>query len=269
VRLLVLGHRGMLGHVAARRFAELGHDVHTIDARFDPLVPGPFLDACRASDAAAVVNAIGLIKQRSADPLALMDYNAVLPALLRAALAPEVLLVQPSTDCVFDGSRGWRARDERPDATDAYGYSKAVGEGVARCPNTTVVRASIVGPERPGVEARGLLGWFLGRPRGSTVPGFTDHLWNGLTTLEWCEVVAELLADLAAGRAVPGLVQPGVERRWSKAEMLDLFRDELRPDLRIERTASGNPTDRTLAPDRVRADFAVQVRALARWARGA
>lgn len=265
MRVLVLGERGMLGHAAVHRFAELGHDVATVQERFDPYAPLAFLEAVASVPADVVVNGIGLIKQKCADIEALFAVNAFMPALLRARLSVRTLLVQPSTDCVFNGSRGWRHRDERPDAVDAYGRSKAMGEGVAAIPNTLVVRTSIVGFGTPGSGGHGLLAWFLGHPLNATVPGFTDHLWNGLTSLEWCDTVAELLRGWFEGNQIPSVIQPGVSRAWTKAEVLQVFRDVLRPDLRIELVRSEAPVDRTLRPDTVRGDFRAQMERLADW----
>ena len=262
-RLVVLGHRGMLGHVAARYFRERGCEVATTDARFDPGAPEPFLRDVAALAPDVVVNAIGLVKQRSADPGRLLELNAALPLLLRLSLPPHVTLVQPSTDCVFAGTRGGYRVDERPDAMDAYGLSKALGESVASHPNTLVVRVSIIGLELGG-GATGLLGWFLSHGDGAALRGFLDHRWNGLTTLEWCRVVDDALDQ--AGGANGQLIQPGTERRWTKAEMLHLFADVWSRRVRIDDVPSGAAVDRSLEPTiRVR-PLEDQLRELAEWA---
>src|SRR5262249_25665737 len=156
-------------------------------------------------------------KQRSVDPRPLLELNAAFPVLLRLALPSDVVIVHPSTDCVFSGRNGPYDVDAPPDATDPYGLSKALAESIAKYPNTVVIRTSIIGVEPEG-RAFGLLGWFLSQPDGATVTGFTDHRWNGITTLEWCRVSDDLLALRAMSR--PPLVQPGTERFWTKAEML-------------------------------------------------
>jgi len=86
-----------------------------------------------------------------------------------------IIVDDASTDCVFDGRRGRYRADEPPNAKDAYGLSKLVGEACVAAPNVVVLRTSIVGP--PAGNGRGLLGWFLRQE--SPVDGWTDHLWNG------------------------------------------------------------------------------------------
>jgi len=261
-RVLVLGHRGMLGHIAERYFRGRGFEVLTLGERFDLGSPGTFIDAVRAAQPDVALNAIGLIKQRESDPAALLSVNAALPVLLRLALPPEALLVQPSTDCVFSGTTGWYAVDAIRDATDAYGLSKILGETVASYPRTMVVRTSIVGPELAG-GSHGLLGWFLSQRPGATVRGYTDHLWNGLTTLEWCKVVEEVLASPSSTCERSVIVQLGTERRWTKAEILLMFRETYRRDVRVEPAPSGHPLDRTLCPTMVRRPLEEQLRELA------
>lgn len=264
--ILVLGHRGMLGHVAAAFFREKGFDVATTEARYDPEHPDSFLRAVRDVSPWVVINAIGLIKQRSTDRRDLLDLNAVLPLQLRLALDPDVLLIQPSTDCVFSGRKGRRSVAEPPDATDAYGLSKAMGEYVARYPATVVVRCSIIGPEL-GAKPAGLLGWFLSQPEGAVLTGFANHSWNGITTLEWCNLVSEIISRFGSQpEPTPGdLVQPGTERVYSKAEMLHLFAREFNRPVRIEDGSVGEPVDRSLEPTLVCKPLPEQLRELATW----
>src|SRR5580704_19372743 len=66
-RVFVLGHRGMLGHVVARYAAEAGCTVLTSDARYTASPRDALVEEVRESDASAVINCLGLTKQRSDD----------------------------------------------------------------------------------------------------------------------------------------------------------------------------------------------------------
>jgi dTDP-4-dehydrorhamnose reductase len=156
--------------------------------------------------------------------------------------------------------------DER-DAADDYGRSKIIGEGVARWPNATVVRVSIVGPDaapsRPAA-GRGLLGWFLAQPADRPIRGFTNHRWNGITTLEWARVAIELATRRAAGEAVPSLVQPGADT-ITKYELLRLFADAFGTAHVVEPVEAPEAVDRTLVPTSTRPPISAQLRELAAW----
>lgn len=260
--VFVLGHRGMLGHVAARWFAERGHAVRTTDERYTAAARDPLIEAVRESDARWVLNCLGRIKQKSADPAELYRSNTLLPLQLASRLRPDQHLVHASSDCVFAGTRGGYRTDEPGDADDVYGVSKLLGEAVGHAPNATVVRVSIIGPELG--EGRGLMGWFLSQPTSRPVNGFTDHRWNGITTLEWARFVADLLEGIARGTRAPSLVQPGTDP-VTKHELLVLMRDVFATGHEIRAVASGTPVDRTLSPSPHLGALRPQLEALRDW----
>lgn len=82
----VLGHRGMLGQVVARYFAEGGADVRTTELRWFPTCPSRFVDWAAESD--YVVNCI--------------KGNWVDLALLPLQLGERCNLIQPSTDAIAE-----------------------------------------------------------------------------------------------------------------------------------------------------------------------
>ncbi|SRR5579883_169901 len=261
-RMFVLGHRGMLGHVVARYAAEMGWTVLTSEARYEGRARDPLIEDVRASGATAVINCLGLTKQRSDDRAALMMTNAVFPVQLAMRLDATQYLVHASTDCVFAGTRGQYRIDDRCDAADAYGLSKALGEGIARVPNVTVLRVSVVGPDQAG--GRGLLAWFLRQPRDRPIPGYVNHRWNGVTTLEWATIAVGYAAAFAAGWPVPRLTQPGTES-GSKFDLLCAFRDALARDRCVAATQGSEAVDRTLVPTDRRAPIREQLARLAAW----
>lgn len=260
--VFVLGHRGMLGHVAARWFAERGHDVRTTDARYGAGARDPLVEAVRDSDARWVLNCLGRIKQKSADAAELYRSNTLLPLQLGSRLRPDQHLVHASSDCVFSGARGGYRADEPGDADDIYGVSKLLGEAVNRAPNATVVRVSIIGPELG--DGRGLMGWFVAQPTDRPVSGFTDHRWNGITTLEWARFVGGMLQALARGARPAPLMQPGTDA-ISKHELLLLLRDVFATGHEVRAVASGTRVDRTLVPDPHLGALRPQLEALRDW----
>ncbi|HST61179.1 MAG TPA: sugar nucleotide-binding protein [Longimicrobium sp.] len=217
-RVLILGGTGMLGHKLAQVFADDGGwEVHATVRTAPPRAPfapagvryhaGVVLDSAdavaRVMDAVApdvVLNAVGAIKQK--DLRAAVDdtlfVNGALPH-LPALLAPvPCRVVHFSTDCVFRGDRGMYTEDQRPDAEDLYGRSKAVGE-MDYGPHLTL-RTSIVGWELGGFL--GLLSWMMRQPRGSTLSGYHQAIYSGLPTLTLARTVLGVLRDAPALRGL-------------------------------------------------------------------
>jgi dTDP-4-dehydrorhamnose reductase len=256
----------MLGHVVARALAEQGVEVETSDERYTGGPSDRLVERARESRAEVVVNCLGRIKQKSTDPLDLATANALFPLHLVQRLHPSQHLFHASTDCVFAGTRGQYRLDDERDAADDYGRSKVLGEGVARWPNATVIRVSIVGPPLiPGDgRASGLLGWFLAQPSDATLRGFTNHRWNGITTLEWARVALELMQRLAGGEPLPSIVQPAGDT-VDKHALLGLFREAFDTSHRIEPVEAPEAVDRTLVPTMPRSPIAEQLRELAAW----
>jgi dTDP-4-dehydrorhamnose reductase len=207
VKILVLGANGMLGHRAVKLLSE-HHDVvgtlrsaDRVAEEFAPLArfvtgvsveePERLADAMAEVRPDAVVNCIGIVKQRSEahDAVPSIRTNSLFPHEVAAACASAgVRFVHVSTDCVFNGSAGGYTEDDLPDATDLYGRSKLLGE-VTDVPGAVTVRTSIVGWEirRP----TGVLEWFSGR-RGSRCDGYTKAVFSGLATSDLVDVIEHL-----------------------------------------------------------------------------
>jgi dTDP-4-dehydrorhamnose reductase len=146
VKVFVLGHHGMLGHVVARYLREQGHEVLTSELRYTGVPRDPLVETVRASGCAWVINAIGKIHQKSPPPAELMIANAKLPIHLKSRLLREQRLLHASTDCVFSGRRGSYRVDDECDAEDLYGFSKILAEAAAEPGRCVMLRTSIIAP---------------------------------------------------------------------------------------------------------------------------
>ena len=259
MKVLVLGHKGMLGHVVTRFLREQGLNVLTLQERYTAQPNDPLIRAIEASEADWIINCIGLIKQKSDDSLALIKTNAMGPAHIKSALRKGQRLLHPGTDCVFSGKTGSYAEDARKDAEDIYGFSKLLGEAVAEPGKCTVLRTSIIGPDTG--TASGLMSWFLSQSK--SVNGFTNHFWNGITTLDW----AMLAYDLIAGKLnfEKPLVQVGSKAAVSKYELLCLIRDIWGHKIDIVPVESPDRVDRTLKVELQRSPIEEQLKQFKQW----
>lgn len=259
-KVLILGATGMLGSAVLREFVGYEGDVFVttrnqnlselpsgfrsinFDASSDNLLDafkdvGPF---------DFVVNCIGIIKPHINDSddkqrLNAVQVNSLFPQKL-ADWASETgaKVIQIATDCVFSGAKGDYVETDPHDALDVYGKSKSLGE----VPNDSMMhlRVSIIGPEVG--RSTSLLEWVRNQPQGAQIFGFTDHLWNGVTTSHF--------GKLARGVIEGGLFKPGVfhvvpGNKIPKNELVAKIASVFgRDDIKIEPKASGNTIDRTL-----------------------
>ena len=94
-----------------------------------------------------VINCIGLIPQRKKGLYTDNEYfliNSIFPHVLWSICRRHnAKMIQPSTDCVFDGKRGGYLETDIHNEINSYGMSKSLGEP-SGC---TVIRTSIIGKE--------------------------------------------------------------------------------------------------------------------------
>jgi dTDP-4-dehydrorhamnose reductase len=243
MKVFVLGHRGMLGHVVARYLSEQGIQILCSNHRYTGLPGDPLISSVRESNSQWVVNAIGKVDPKATSPTEMLLVNAQLPVHLVSFLRADQRVIHASSDGVFSGKHGNYCTGAERDAEDLYGFSKILGEVVAQEKKAYVIRTSIIGPPTRGNS--GLLGWYLSQ-RGS-VRGFKDHKWNGITALEWAKIALELVS----GKLNPTtpIFQATCGESISKCELLKCISKVWNYPVSVIPTDSGNPINRTLIPD--------------------
>jgi len=264
-RILILGGDGMLGHQLFKHF-RAAHDVRVTlrqelnaYAQFglfssDNAYPGvdvrhdaPLLEVLADFRPEAVINAVGIVKQRGAahESIPSIEINALLPhrlALMCKAIGAR--LVHISTDCVFSGDNGGYRDDDPSDAQDLYGKSKYLGE--VSDSHAITLRTSIIGPELS--RKTGLLEWFLAQ-HGS-VKGFTRAIFSGFTTMELARIIENVLLKFPDASGVYNVSSDAI----SKYDLLMLIKRKM--DLPIEVAADGAfQCERSLDSNRFRSEF--------------
>jgi dTDP-4-dehydrorhamnose reductase len=253
--VFVLGHRGMLGRVVRRYLAEQGCRVATTDERFAGGSDDPLIEEVLRSGADIVVNCAGAVPSRVTDRNEMLRSNALLPQQLATRLGSGQMLIHASSDGVFDGSGGPYDADEVPDAIDTYGMSKRLGELAMHLTSAIVVRTSIVG------TGGGLLGWLL--DQHDDVEGYTNHLWSGVTTLEWARVCWELIND-ADSRSY-GIVHVTSQEAVSKHVLLETAAQVFGSPIRVRPTVARQSINRALTPTMQRTSIRAQLVELRDW----
>ena len=163
IKVVILGHKGMLGHMVHKVFND-NYEVKTITERF------PNWNKEMFDGVDFIVNCVGAIPQKTNE----FDINWQIPLWLDKNT--DCKIIHPATDCEIDNSN--------------YGVSKKQASNYIKdhCETTKIIQTSIIGPELNTNYS--LLEWFLSQK--GEVNGYTDAIWNGVTTLEWakqCEVV--------------------------------------------------------------------------------
>lgn len=261
-RVFVLGHRGMLGQMVRNYLQGAGYEVVTSDHRYGGQPDEPLLHAVRASGCGWIINGLGAIPQKSPDEDALFRSNTLFPIHLLQAMEPGQRLIHASSDCVFSGTRGAYKTADFRDADSPYGLSKALGETVALDERVLCLRVSLVGPGGRG-KGKGLLSWFLDQK--GAVAGYSNHYWNGITTLEWAKTVEEVIHGAIPWRS--GVVQVGSPERVSKFQLLEWFGEIWEKDISVVPTKTPATVDRSLVPDWIRLPLRQQLEELHAWDR--
>lgn len=252
MKVAVLGSSGMLGGMVTKYLKVVGHNVteHSRVNGFNVLLPTD----CDVTDGCAlclldelfldnkpdyIVNCIGTIKPMfTPDYLADAIYtNAIFPRLLADWCNQEnIKLIHITTDCVFSGQKGKYTEEDKHDALDDYGKSKSLGEPA----NCMVLRTSIIGPEFDG-NKRSLLEWLFSQ-NGKEINGYTNHLWNGVTTLELAKLINLIMKRDLYGEEVFHLHSEDI----TKNDLLSLYRDVFALDIKINAVEVKDVCDRTL-----------------------
>jgi dTDP-4-dehydrorhamnose reductase len=252
VRVLVLGGDGMLGRMIRLHLGTAsGFSVDWTSRRenegslpFRAESVQSLIDLARQRGGYDfVVNGIAILRnapgQLEQGGMADANYiNAVFPHAL-AEITGELgaKLVHISTDAVFAPSAGRCSESDLPAPADAYGRMKLLGEPSAS--NALTFRCSIVGPNP--VKKTGLLEWVLSQPSDATIKGYDDQRWNGVTTLQFAKLCAQIFQE---NRFVQLRDESSVHHFCpnepvTKYELVQLLCQRFRPDVQVERTAGG------------------------------
>lgn len=239
--ILILGSHGMLGYAASEYFSRGGYNVKAFTrSDFDAVTSDINILNPHIENADLVLNCIGVIKQviEKYTPYETVKINGMLPRnLAKLCRQSGTAMIHITTDCAYSGKRGSYNENDILDAEDLYGVSKAAGE----TKDCMTLRTSIIGPERD--TNRSLLGWALSQ-KGKTVNGFTNHLWNGVTTLEFTKLVEKIMLE---GMYEEGLFHLHSPDKMSKFEMVNLFNEVFSLGMTVNPIEAPEFCDRTLS----------------------
>ena len=231
-KILVIGIKGMAGHVIFNKFKdEYGFAVYGIARNIEPSENTFNLDVSNTNALEqiiaekkfdVIVNCIGILnKDAENNPDKAIWFNSYFPHYLeKITKNTATKVIHISTDCVFSGKKGNYTEEDFKDGIGFYAQSKALGEIVNK--KDLTIRTSIIGPEL-NENGIGLFHWFMSQPDDSQLKGFSKAFWSGITTVELAEVLKWAIEE-----NVVGLKQIAPHHKINKFDLLQLFNEIFR-----------------------------------------
>lgn len=185
-----------------------------------------------------IINAAGIIKQREYDILEMIKVNSIFPNILGKMKKDKGFqVIHVTTDCVFDGEDGNYIESSFHNCIDDYGKSKSLGEN----PNLTTIRTSIIGEELSNKKS--LVEWVKSN-KSKEISGYKNHLWNGVTCLELCKLMSEIIDTNDFWLGVKHIHSPDT---LSKFELLNLINEIYELNIDVKETETSKKCFRNLS----------------------
>ncbi|WP_407357230.1 sugar nucleotide-binding protein [Methanolobus sp. WCC5] len=221
MKILVLGHRGMAGHIVYDYLNDLPNlevinSDELLEYKFNAIKNFENIEyRLKANPIDYIINCIGLLRTKcNENPINAIKVNSLFPHQL-VKIADEIgaNVIHLSTDCYMDN--------------DVYGRSKRAGE--IDYPSHLTIRTSIIGPELKR-DGEGLFEWFM-RQEGE-INGYTNVIWDGITTLELAKFI---YFYINSDQKPYGIKNLRSENKISKYNLLELIRDTYGKSIQINR----------------------------------
>lgn len=221
-RIFIFGATGMLGSTLSQYLGSKGYETTSFSRdQFNPLTGS--LEVLQAeyafTSADVLINAMGVTNRylKTIPGEVFYKVNAEFPKALDVLVGSTgSVLVHFSSESVFSND-GVCTEETEPNPDETYGVyaaSKLAGDQLSRA---VILRLSPIGIEQ--YHHHNLISWVLAH-EGQTVQGYTNHLWNGLTTLTIAEIVERFVRD---GFPAHGLYHLFSDRIVTKYELLGLI----------------------------------------------
>jgi dTDP-4-dehydrorhamnose reductase len=220
MKIVILGSNGMLGTYLSTYFknkfdllliTRADYDLSKINEReFIDFITG------KIDNDDIIINAAGVIKQRDYNPIESIMVNSILPHILENVQNKcNCKVIHITTDCVFSGLKGKYTEDDKHDCVDEYGKSKSLGENT----NIMNIRTSIIGEEK--FNKKSLISWVISNS-GKEIDGYTNHLWNGVTCLELCILIENIIKEKLYWKGIRHIFSPNTV---SKSQLISIINE--------------------------------------------
>lgn len=240
-KVVVIGSTGMLGYAVSEYYSRGNYTVTKISrSEFDIVKDSikKLEDILKGND--FVINCAGVIKPMIAKTSIedVLQVNSIFPRNL-AKISNKLGLrcYHVTTDCVYSGKSGKYTENDIFDADDVYGMSKNGGDNT----ECMVLRTSIIGEEKG--HSRSLLEWARNNAK-KDVNGYTNHRWNGVTTIYLAEIIETIETKNLYQKGIFHIYSPNT---LNKFELLQQISDVYGLKLKINAVEAKDRVDRNLA----------------------
>lgn len=238
-KILIIGSTGMLGSTMYKYFSN-DYKVEVLNRNLIDLSKccyNELMSKVHHINPDIVINCAGLIVQRKGTSYEdFLHVNSIIPRWL-ANICEErnIQMYHPTTDCVYDGLSGPYEEGSPHTEKGIYGVSKSLGESENCC----VIRSSIIGEEE--YNKLSFLEWVRNN-KGNTVNGYTNHLWNGITCLEMCKIIEEMINNGAYYKGTRHYYSPTV----TKFDMINYVNEVYGLGITVNSVSTGVVIDKSL-----------------------
>ena len=170
--------------------------------------------------------------------------NSVFPEYLsEISLERGIKIINISSDGVFSGKSGPYTELDRCDPIGIYNESKLNGE--IDISNVLNLRCSIIGPDP--IKKRGLYEWFK-NSKEPIIYGYSNQIWNGITTFQYARLCRNifLYGYFDKLRYQSSVYHIDINEQISKYELLNIFREKLKKNVKLIPKETNNPINRVL-----------------------
>lgn len=157
-----------------------------------------------------IINCAGIIPQKTSNNefKKYIKINTLFPHKLQHIVKKKnANFIHITTDCVFDGKKGYYNEIDIHTETNIYGTTKSLGEPK----NATVIRTSIIGEELRGKKS--LLEWVKSN-KNKTINGYDNHLWNGVTCLQLAYIINKMIINKLFWKGVKHIYSPNIVSKY-------------------------------------------------------
>lgn len=189
-----------------------------------------------------IINCAGIIPQKynNDDYKTYIRVNTLFPHKLNEiSLQNNYKFIHITTDCVFDGLKGDYTIEDTHNSNNIYGISKSLGEPE----EATIIRTSIIGEELIGKKS--LIEWIKSN-KNTTINGYTNHYWNGVTCLELANYIKNIIDNNNFWIGIRHIFSPDIVTKY---DLCNYINDIYELNINIEKYTDSIFKNMTLSGD--------------------
>jgi len=219
MKIILFGSTGMLGNYVNKHLSQF-YDVLSIDRNTFDIEKHDWVklnDIIKLSD--LVINCAGAIPQQKCSSRKYIILNSLFPHKVNEISKKyDIPFIHITTDCVFSGKTGNYNETSIHDVEDIYGITKSLGEDNSMC----IIRTSIIGEEL--YNKNNLIEWLI-KQKNSTIDGYDNVLWNGVTCLQLAKIIEKIIKENIYWHGIRHIFSPNIISKYELCQYINEIYD--------------------------------------------